>query len=330
MKISRFQYLLAHNAMSLNIIVIVLVVLWIIVGGSNPTGYDSQFGIWPYLPEGVKNGGWFNSLLALLIVAASVYTLSELNISNVLLRINSRIISITFAALVLVATSIHSFHSGWVIMFLVLLSYFSLFRSFQLENSASLIYVSFLYIGFAVLFFPKIAWIIPIYWLTLYILRTANIKSICASLLGLLTPLWIIISIAFCTDKMDDFGNVARQVYTFEWGGYSTLTATQIATIVLFFIIFIIGVIDFYTRAYLDKTRIRILYYCISIHGFAIYLLWLIQPMSYDALMPPAILITSLMAGHYAANNNTSLSNILTITITTMLTVLFILNVWIR
>lgn len=330
MKLSRFQYSLAYNSVSLSIIVIALVVVWIIVGGSNPMGYDSQWGIWPYLPEGVKNGGWFNSLLALLIVSVSVYTLSELNISNVLLRINSRIISITFAALVLVAISLHSFHSGWVIMFLMLLSYFSLFRSYQLENSASLIYVSFLYVGIAILAFPKIVWIIPIYWLTLYILRTANSKSVCASVLGLLTPLWIIGSIAFCKDKMDDFWNVARQVYTFEWGGYSTLSSIEAATIGLFFIIFIIGVVDFYTRAYLDKTRIRILYYCISIHGFAIYLLFLLQPMSYNAFMPPAILITSLMAGHYVANNHTSLSNIITIVITVMLTLLFVLSVWIQ
>ena len=108
------------------------------------------------------------------------------------------------------------------------------------------------------------------------------------------------------------------------------MSSAETATFILLFIIFIIGVIDFYTRAYLDKTRIRLLYYCISIHGFAIFLLFFLQPMSYNAFMPSAILVTSLMAGHYVANNHTSLSNIITIVITVMITLLFILNAWIQ
>ena len=52
------------------------------------------------------------------------------------------------------------------------------------------------------------------------------------------------------------------------------------------FAIFALGTIDFYMRIYLDKTRTRVIYNVIILHGAAYFLLLLLQPISSLTLLP--------------------------------------------
>lgn len=332
-----FQRNLAITPTSLHTIAVIVMVLWIVVGvfggSSNPYNTGNYkivaSGWWFQLPSILSHAGWFNSLFGMLASVFTVYTLAELNISQVLLRVNSRIMSIVFGALVSTCIFIHSFCPGMVMMVCVLLSYFGLFSSYQLENSSTRIYSTFLYLSIASLTFPKALWLLPIYWPSMYMLRTCNIRSVIASVLGLLTPYWIVGTIAFCTDKMPSFWNTFGQFYRFHWGGYTTLSTATWVMIGLTFIMFMIGVCDFFVRIYMDKNRTRNIYYVIILHGFAYFLLLILQPIHAQAIMPLILLSTSIMAGHYIANGESSLSNILTSIISATILIVFVLNTWI-
>ena len=115
----------------------------------------------------------------------------------------------------------------------------------------------------------------------------------------------------------------------FEWGGYAQLSLSQTIMIWLTFAIFLIGTIDFLTRNYLDKTRVRVLYYVVILHGIAYFLLLLLQPLSCHSILPLAILFTAIMGGHFVSNDHTPLSNILVWIFTILILGSFILNAWI-
>ncbi len=324
-----FQRSLAISSTSLHTVAAVVVAAWILVGGKQGLAPDCHNILWQQLPDWIGGAGWFNSALAILTVALTVYTLGELNTSQVLLRLNSRAVSIVFAALILTATSLHSFSPGLVSMFVLLLSYFPLFTAYQTDNSAGLVYVACLYLGVSALAVPQTIWIAPIYILSLYILRAINAQSISGAILGIVTPFWITGGLAFCTGRTDGFLRLLAQTLEFDLSGYARLTAGEITVICLTALIFIISVADFYMRVYLDKTRTRCIFGLVTLHGFSYIILLLVHPAGYRDLMPAIIMNASVMGGHYVGNDPTPLSNITVCVITLFVLAAFILNSWI-
>jgi len=326
---SRFQYSLAISPTSLHTTSVIVVIAWIIAGKIIPVTPEVMTGIWPLLPDSVAHSGWINLSCAILSTILGIYIIGNLNVSQVLLRINSRVMSFIFAALMSSSLFLHAFHPGYVAMICFSLSYFSLFKAYHRDNSASLTYVSFLYLGICVIVFPKFIWMTPVYWLSIYLLRAFNVKSLFASILGLVTPLWLVGSIAFCIDKMPEFTYLLGQMVTFHWGGYSLHTASQTMMIWFSFIIFMIGAIDVLLRNYLDKTRTRVLYYILMIHGAFFYLMLLLWPVHCNTLLPSVFVITSIMGGHYVANDESQISNIIVCMFTLFMLLSFAINTWI-
>ncbi len=327
--LSRFQHKLAISPTSLHTVVVIVVIAWIIVGKVNPATFDSAEGIWFMLPESVRNVGWFNYILAILTTVLTIYILGELNISQILLRMNSRVISFIFAALITSSTFLHCFQPGYIVMFLILLSYFTLFSSYQADNPVGLTYVTFLYLGIGAIIFPKLIWLAPIYWLSIYILRAANVRSLSASVLGLLTPFWIVGSIAFCLNQMDGFVKLLGKMISFTWGGYAIHSTSETLIIWLAFMIFLISSVDFYLRIYLDKTRNRAIYNVVILHGIMYFILILLQPIGSRTLLPIIFINTSIIGGHFITNDDTTISNILVCMLTLFVLITFILSSWI-
>ena len=324
-----YQRRLAISPTSLHTVSVIVVIAWIVAGSVSPETHDSHEGLWRLLPGAVIHRGWVNQLLAILTMILSVYSIHELNLSHVLLRINSRTISFTFAALMLACVFLHAFQPGFIVMYFILLSLFFLFSTYHQEASAGNTYISFLCLGVSVVFYPKLVWMMPLYVFSLYLLRALNPRSVCAAILGLISPFWLIGTIAYCLDGMAVFSGILHQMVDFEWGGYSLHSASQTVMIWLAFAIFLIGTIDFLMRNYLDKTRVRMLYYLIVLHGLAYFLLLLLQPVSIHTILPVVIIFTALMGGHYISNDDTPLSNILVWTFTILVLVTYILNAWI-
>lgn len=326
---SDFQRRLAISPTSLHTVAVIVVIAWVIGGGADPTTSDSTVGLWTLLPGVVIHAGWINHILAIITTVLVIYIVRELNVAQVLLRLNSRSISFTFAALITSCLFLHGFQPGYLVMLFSALALFPLFNSYQQENSAGNAYVTFLYLGLSTIIFPKLIWMTPIYVLSFYILRALNPRSVCASLLGLLTPFWIVGTIAFCSGNMSIFNTILHQMIAFKWGGYTLHSASQTIMIWMAFAIFALGTIDFYMRIYLDKTRTRVIYNVIILHGAAYFLLLLLQPISSLTLLPVTFVMTALIGGHYIANDDTPLSNILVCIFTAFLIIMYILNTWI-
>ena len=324
-----FQRRLAISPTSLHTVAVIVVIAWVVVGSASPLTHDCNMGLWHLLPGAVRHNGWVNQLLAIITMVVSVYTLHELNLSHVMLRINSRTISFVFAALMTACVFLHAFQPGLVVMYFILLSLFFLFSTYHQESSAGNTFVAFLCLSIGAVFYPKLLWMVPIYMLSIYMLRALNPRSVSGAVLGVIAPFWVVGSIAYVLDEMAVFSRIMHQMVDFEWGGYAQHSASQTIMIWLTFAIFLIGTIDFLMRNYLDKTRVRVHYYVVILHGVAYFLLLLLQPLSCHSILPLAIVFTAFMGGHFVSNDYTPLSNILVWVFTVLILGSFILSAWI-
>lgn len=269
----------------------------------------SDFGLWQFVPSIVQSG-YYGMGAALAICAVCVYFLAELNNSNVLLRISSRMLSSMLALLCSLVVVTHTLQPGLVLMTLALLAYFTMFATYQLP-SPMLTFTTYLLISLSSLVFPKMLLMVPCYWALQFYLRSFSFRCFIASLLGILLPYWFYVCIAFSTSGMPAFVSHVLSLADFHWYDYTQLTASQIVPFAFILLLFVVGLVDFYRNSFLDKTRTRIIYNTVIIHGLYIIIFIGLQPQYLSVLLPMMLVDTSILFGHFFALTYTRFSHIL-------------------
>ena len=83
---------------------------------------------------------------------------------------------------------------GNLLSFILILSLFTLFSSYQKEQTQRHAFGLSLYIGFGTLLWSPFIYLIPIFWIGMYQMRSLTGKTFVATLLGLITVGWLILS----------------------------------------------------------------------------------------------------------------------------------------
>lgn len=315
-----FQKKIASSQMTLPIVCAISIAMWLLIPNSNAeslsvfSSYD--YGLWQFVPQFLQVGYWGTGL-AMALVAGCVYLLAELNNSNVLLRISSRMLSSMLALLCGLAVMLHNLQPGNVLMLFSVLSFFTLFLTYQLP-SPMLTFTTFLMISASSLIFPKMLLIIPVYWILLGCLRAFSFRCLIASLLGTILPYWFYICIAFAAGNTQVFFSHIQSLITFQWYDYSQLTIMQILPFSFFTLLFAIGTLDFFQHSFLDKTRPRMLFNIVAIHGLFIIIYMCLQPQYLDVLLPVLLIDTAILFGHFFALTYTRLSHIVNLVLLAM------------
>ena len=101
--------------------------------------------------------------LHFLLFGLSAYLMVELNNSNSLIRIYSRMVSCSFMALTLMSAFLFDSTDVWVVQFCVVATYLILFKCYQNKRSQGLVFYAFFFIGIASIFFIQILYFVPSY-----------------------------------------------------------------------------------------------------------------------------------------------------------------------
>ena len=262
------------------------------------------------------------------LTALTAFMIAELCNRNILLRYSSRMVCAFFVVLITASPFFHAFQSGHIIMQLTLLSYFSLFATFQQSNAPGLTYTTYLFIGIGALLYPKLIWIVPVYWLSQIFLHSMTVKHFMASLLGVMTPLWIGIAFALFKDRWADADTHIQQMIAFQWGGYDALSLKQWLAVIFASLAFFVGVCDFQSRNFFDKSHTRVVCDAIISFGVLDFILLMIQPTCFRELFPMFLVNSSILSGHYIATATGRAANFSVILISLAAVVLIILNIW--
>ena len=258
-------------------------------------------------------GAWVQNLwVQTIILAISTLLMAELNNSNSLIRIFSRMVSCSF--LFLSVMSIFLLHSmqATIVQLCFIAFYLSFFKAYQNPKATGWIYYAFFAIGMASVVFIQIAFFVPFMWfLMIFNILAFSVKSFVASLLGLITPYWFIGGYFVYSHQFDSifshFTDIAEFSPLFD---YNAITQHQIITFVWIVFLFIIGMTHFIRKRYNDKIRTRMLYEIFITMGLCSIVFTILQPQHYHILLSILIVNTAPLIGHFFATTQTKFTNI--------------------
>lgn len=257
-----------------------------------------------------------------LLCALAVYLMAELNNRFALLRISSRMLSSSLVMLCAAASMLHHLSPSHLMLICAVASYFPMFASYQRPYATTRIFLEFLFVGLASYLFPQVLYLIPFYWIVQAMLRAMTFRSWVASLLGIITPYWFLVTYAYITNDLQLFTDHFNDIITVEMPSYSMLSLKQIMVGAFSLVFFLLGSWDFYQKKHLDKTRIRCNYYAVSLLGAVSFVWLLLQPQYFNLIIPFCLVHTSMLGGHFIALSYGKVQNIITIILTVLVTVL--------
>lgn len=240
--------------------------------------------------------------LGLLLCAATTFLLTELSNRHSLLRIRSRMVSITYLMLMLISPALHPGATHLVPALCLVLCYFMLYSSYQKIRPAGYIYHAFFFAGIGSLFYaPMLFLSLGFYVSIIFQLRNMTWSSFVAGLLGFLTPYWILAAYAVWNGHLDRFITDTVGWYSLPIADYSQLTDPQRISLGVMIFLALLAFIHYFRTAFNDKIRTRMHYYIVSTQELIIWALFLLFPTLFKEQFTLLILNSSLLLAHYYA-----------------------------
>ena len=141
-------------------------------------------------------GAWEQQLwMQTIVLAISTLLMAELNNSNSLIRIFSRMVSCSFLFMSVMAIFLLHSMQATIVQLCFIAFYLSLFKAYQNPRATGWVYYAFFAIGMASVVFIQILYFVPIMWiLMIFNILAFGSRSFVASLLGLITPFTMFIT----------------------------------------------------------------------------------------------------------------------------------------
>lgn len=262
--------------------------------------------------------------------AASTYLMVELNNANALIRVYSRMVSCAFIALSCAATFLFTSAGGAAMELFAIASYAALFRSYQDRQAAGLTFYAFMSISTGSLFYAEMLYFAPVLWLLMAaFVRSASLRTVAASVLGLCLPYWLAAAIALYTGHLpmlaDHLGQLAA---TGPLCDFSLLSANQVATMAFVMAMAATGIIHYRRQSINDKIRTRMFYSCFITMDIASAALAILQPQHYELALRMMIVNTSPLIAHFITLTNTKVTNVAFCAIVVAILALTAFNLW--
>lgn len=325
----RIQNKVATSSFTLPVATVLMVLIWL-AGGITYTIQGEENSYWQKLHESVSVY-ITDSLLGLICSLVAGYLLVELNNSNALIRIRTRLTTTSYIMLLSAMTFLHPFQKGQFIVICMLLSYHILLRSYQQFRPEGYIFFSFLFLSAGSIFFCQLLYLVPFYFLCMGLyFRSLTLKSLFAGLLGSLLPYIGLFTYAYYF-KGDVYvlPKIWTYLTTFQPVDYSCLNEHQLASFALIVLLSLIGIVHYLRTHFQDKIRIRMTFYFFIVMDVLYILMIALMPQYFNTLVFILLMNSSPLIAHYFALTHTRVTNIVFIVCVVLLMFLTIYNLWI-
>ena len=244
----------------------------------------------------------------------SALLIMKMNNKNLLIRIFSRSVSVTFIFLFTAAIFLFQSWRGGIAQLCCIGALMLLYDCYQDNTSVGLTYGIFLLLGIASLFDVYTFLYLPVFWLMMrVIVYSLSWRTFFSSLLGLLTPYWMLTGwiLYHGQGKFADYYNRFFSLDLFHVSfHYESVPLAAKALIAFTVCLLVIGCIHFIRNSYHDKIRVRQIYYSFILLAFFSLPLVILLP-QHDGLPTRMLIIaTSPLYGHFWALTNTKLTNV--------------------
>lgn len=265
-----------------------------------------------------------------LMAAVATFLMMELNNSNALIRIYSRMVSSSFVALFCMAPFLFGAVSVWVVVVSLLVFYLIIFHTYQDDHSPGWAFYAFVSLGVGSLFFVQILFFVPFIWLLMKRnLMAFGAKMFWASLIGLLAPYWFLCPFLLWKGQIGVLWNHICLLATFQpLFQYQSIDTARWLALGFTIFLLLVGSLHFFHTSYLDKIRTRMLYQVFFVMTLLAIVSLFLQPQHFDVLFSIIIIGTSTFIGHYFALTKSRLSNIAFCALFVLCLLITLFNLW--
>lgn len=266
------------------------------------------------------------------LLAVSAFLMMELNNSNALIRIYSRMVSCSFIVLAVMSYFLFVDIKCGIVQTCFIAFYLFLFSTYQSRASVGRVFYAFSMLGLASIYYVQILYFVPVIW----VLMATNIMNGCAriyvaSLLGLLVPYWFAAGYYAFTDQLSLFDDhFAALLCLDSQSVWLDVPLAQILTIAFVALLAIVGMINFRLNNYRDKIRTRMLFDFFSVMIVFTLIFMVFQPTNMHFLLAILIVSASPLIGHFISLTNSLVTNLVFFLMLVATLALTFCNVWIR
>lgn len=241
----------------------------------------------------------------------STYLMVELNNSNALIRIYSRMMSCSYILLVCMSPFLFHSTSTMLLSICTIATFIALFITYQDKQSMGWTFYGFTSLGIASVIDVRMLYFAPVLWVALvFYLRSMTLRTFLTSIFGLLCPYWFLSLYLIYTDDftpaIEHFSQLAR------FGRVADITGLPLNMLLstgLTFILGVTGIVHYVRNRINDKTRTRMLFNTFILVDIASMVFIILQPQLYMPLLTMMIITTSPLIAHFIALTDTRITN---------------------
>ena len=241
----------------------------------------------------------------------SSYLMVELNNSNALIRIYSRMVSCSFIMMACMSTFLLKSASAMLLSIFVVMSFITAFLTYQDKSSMGRTFYSFLSLGLATLLEIRLLYFAPVMWIAMFFyLRSMNIRIFISSLFGLVCPYWFVsLYLIYTNDFTLAVSHFSRLVKFGHIADFSHIPVSALVSIYFVTTLSVTGIIHYLRNRINDKTRTRMLYNTFILFNLATIVFLILQPQLYMPLLTILIVTGSPLIAHFIALTHTWITN---------------------
>ena len=241
----------------------------------------------------------------------STYLMVELNNSNALIRIYSRMMSCSYIIMVCMSPFLFHSTSTMLLSICTIATFIALFITYQDKQSMGWTFYGFTSLGIASVIDVRMLYFAPVLWVAMvFYLRSMTLRTFLTSIFGLLCPYWFLSLYLIYTDDftpaIEHFSQLAR------FGRVADITGLPLNMLLstgLTFILGVTGIVHYVRNRINDKTRTRMLFNTFILVDIASMVFIILQPQLYMPLLTMMIITTSPLIAHFIALTDTRITN---------------------
>lgn len=317
----RFQNKVSESAVTLPFVAVTGIIVTIVAGMSAGCNY------------------W----LCAASLAISTILMMEMNNRNMLLRVRSRMVSCSYVVLTLMTATVSVDMNSALLQLCFSTLIFLLTISCQQKDSVGRAFYAILLISTASFIWSKVLFLIPVVILLMIRpLYCLSFRAVSAMVMAVLLP-YIIDAVRVLyadnfvfVDKhyINELNGVMQVLDPSGFLDYSQVSPVHIATVVFLIIIAMFGTLHFMKNSFMDKIRVRMIYWTLVIVTLFLSAAIILFPVYYSYLAPMLCVPVAAISAHFFTHTSSRFTNwvfIIFLVLVILLTIanhLIVLDLW--
>ena len=254
-----------------------------------------------------------SNIIGWVLCAFTTYICMETNGVHQIIRIRTTMMACVWLVLASCLAFMHPCEAPAISAVCMSLSYYLLFRCYQLYDSTAWLFHSFLFLGIGSLFSAVMLPMGLLYYIYLIgFLRSLTWRGFWAGIVGLVLPYLGWVTWCFLmdrTDSMIEFITSHFMWYPVSWEAIISWPLSWMVSLGIIILQSLVGVFHYLQTKYNDKIRVRMILYIYTMQTILLIIYLFLQPHEYQNTMALLVVSACPLIAHYFSLTRSWLSN---------------------